>query len=80
MGNLSNFLFLQKIKNVSPEERDKLIRDENKRKMKEIREKVRKREQETEIEQIKQEIFAEPPAEHPTGTITCILSSDILNN
>ena len=80
MGKLTDFVMAKKIRELSGEERAKFIRKANERKMTEIREKVRKREQEKEIEQIKQEIFAEPPEEHPTGTITCVLSSDILNN
>ena len=80
MGKLTDFVMAKKIKELSGEERTKVIRKANERKMAEIREKVRKREQDKEIEQIKQEIFADPPEEHPTGTITCVLSSDILNN
>ncbi len=80
MGKLTDFVMAKKIKELSGEERAKVIRKANERKMAEIREKVRKREQDKEIEQIKQEIFADPPEEHPTGTITCVLSSDILNN
>lgn len=80
MGKLTDFVMAKKIRELSGEERAKIIRKENERRMAEIREKVRKREQEKEIEQIKQEIFADPPEEHPTGTITCVLSSDILNN
>ena len=80
MGKLTDFVMANKIRNLIEEERIKIIRKENERRMAEIWEKVRKREQEKEIEQIKQEIFADPPEEHPTGTITCVLSSDILNN
>lgn len=80
MGKLTDFVMAKKIKELSGEERIKLIRKENERKMKEIREKVRKREQETEIEQIKREIFENRGFEEPTGKITCFLAEDILND
>ena len=70
----------KKIKELSGEERINIIRKENERKMAEIREKVRKREQDKEIEQIKQEIFENRGSEEPTGKITCFLAGDILDD
>ena len=50
MGKLTDFVMAKKIKELSGEERIKIIRKENERKMAEIREKVRKREQDKERE------------------------------
>ena len=80
MGKLTDFVMAQKIRELSGEERIKIIRQENERKMKEVRERLKRKEQEQEWEKTKNEVFAEPPEELPTGTITCFLSSDILND
>jgi len=80
MGKLTDFVMAKKIRELSGEERIKLIRKENERKMAMVRENLRKREQETEIEQIKQEIFADCGSEEPTGKITCFLAGDILDD
>ena len=50
MGKLTDFVMAKKIRELSGEERAKIIRKENERRMAEIREKVRKREQDKEID------------------------------
>ena len=80
MGTLSNFVFSQKIKDMSAAEKQQFLRKENERKMASVRERLRRKEQEQEWKRTVQEVFADPPEEHPTGTITCVLSSDILDN
>jgi len=80
MGKLTDFVMAQKVRELSGEERIKIIRQENQRKMEEVRERLRRKEQEQEWAKNIQEVFAEPPEEKPTGTVTCFLSADILND
>ena len=80
MGKLTDFVMANKVRELSAEERMKIIPQENERRMAEVRERLRKRERENELEKIKQEIFTEPPRELPAGTITGFLSSDVLDD
>jgi len=80
MIKLSDFVREQKLKGLSEEERRKHIREETERKMAEVRERLRQREQALEVENIINEIFAVLPDELPAGTISCPLADEILNN
>ena len=82
MGKLTDFVMANKVHELSAEEKLKVIRKENQRKMEEVRQRLREREREreNELRKIEQEIFAEPPKELPAGTITGFLSSDILDD
>lgn len=80
MGKLTDFVMANKVRELSAEEKLKVIRKENQRKMEEVRQRLRERERENELRKIEQEIFAEPPKELPAGTITGFLSSDILDD
>lgn len=80
MGKLTDLVMAKKIRELSGEERIKLIRKENERKMAEIRERLRKKEQEEEWQKTVDEVFAGPPEKQQKEPIICILSSDILNN
>ena len=80
MGTLSDFVMAKQIKELSGEERIKVIREQNKRMMEKVREKLRKQEQEKELEQIKQEVFSDSGTEEPAGKITCFLAGDILDD
>ena len=55
MGKLTDFVMANKVRELSAEERMKIIRQENERRMAEVRERLRKRERENELEKIKQE-------------------------
>ncbi len=80
MGKLTDFVMAKKIKELSGEERIKIIRKENERKMAEIREKVRKREQDKEWEENTRSVFADVPEKQSNKSIICVLSDDVLNN
>lgn len=79
MGKLTDFVRERKLKMLRGEERRKFVHEENERRMKEIRERVREKAQNEEWERIKEEVFADSSPELPTGTITCTLADDILN-
>ena len=77
MGTLSNFVFSQKIKDMSAAEKQQFLRKENERKMASVRERLRRKEQEQEWERTLQEVFADPPlTEEP---VVCVLADEILD-
>ena len=80
MGKLTDLVMAKKIQESSGDERIKLIRKENERKMKEIRETLRKKEREQEWAQTVAEVFADPSEIKQEESIVCILSSDVLND
>lgn len=80
MGTISKFVRDMILRELSADERKKFIQAENERKMAEVREQVRQREQAIEMEKILNEIFAELPEELPAQIIDCPLADDILGN
>ena len=80
MGKISDYVMARKIEGLSTEERKKLILKETERKMAEVREQLRQKEQTAEWEQTVNEVFANSPDELPTGAITGFLSADILKD
>ena len=80
MGTISKFVRDMILRELTADERKKFIQAENERKMAEVREQVRQREQAIEMEKILNEIFAELQEELPAQIIDCPLADDILGN
>ena len=80
VGTISKFVRDMILRELTADERKKFIQAENERKMAEVREQVRQREQAIEMEKILNEIFAELPEELPAQIIDCPLADDILGN
>ena len=78
VGTISKFVRDMILRELTAYERKKFIQAENERKMAEVREQVRQREQAIEMEKILNELFAELPEELPAQIIDCPLADDIL--
>ena len=77
-NQITNEDLAQAIKITGAEERRKILDRQNKLLTEQLREKIRRKHQEEDIQTIIDDVFAEPRPEAKTGTITMFASDGVL--